>query len=111
MVSTGERLKTIKSSDICYFFAQGKHCFIGGKDGKEYLIDRSLKDLIELLDRKSFFQINRQIIINLNYIEEMQSYSKSRLKILMQPPNPHEMIVSVERTPRFKAWLEDELKA
>tara|TARA_R110001592_G_scaffold243783_1_gene504795 strand:- start:30942 stop:31694 length:753 start_codon:yes stop_codon:yes gene_type:complete len=111
LVSTGERLKTIKSSDISYFFAQGKHCFISDNTGREYLIDRNLKDLMEQLDPKSFFQINRQIIVNLNYIEEMHTYSKSRLKIRMQPASSQEMIVSVERSSRFRAWLEDDFKA
>ncbi len=111
LVSTGERLKTINSSDISYIFAQGKHCFIRDNMAKEYLIDRNLKDLIEQLNPRYFFQINRQIIVNLNYIEEMQTYSKSRLKIIIRPPSALDMIVSVERSSRFKAWLEDDLKA
>lgn len=111
LVSTGERLKTISTEDICYFFAQGKHCFICDNQGVEYLIDRNLKDLAEQIDPRSFFQINRQVIVHHRYILELQTYSKSRLKIILKNPSKREMIVSVERSPRFKAWLEDELRA
>lgn len=109
LVAQGEKLKTINCSDIAFFHASGKHCFIHDRQGKEYLIDGKLKDVVLQVSPAEFFQINRQFIINLNYISELQHYSKSRVKVIMQPSLPEDGIVSSERSARFKAWLQGEI--
>lgn len=108
LVSTGERLVTVKSEEIAFFYAQGKHCFLTDKTAKEYILDFNLKDLQLKLNPAVFFQINRQFIININYIRALIPYSKSRVKLVMNPPTPEEAIVSVDRSPKFKVWLEGE---
>lgn len=108
MVSTGERIKSLPVEQISFFFAQGKHTFITDKEGREFLIDQTITRLNELLDPKKFFQINRQYIVCFECIEEMIPYSKSRLKLHTTPATPTEAIVSVDKAPKFKAWLEGE---
>jgi len=108
LVSSGEKLKTIKTVEAAYFYASGKHCFLIDFSGREHLIDFKLKELAEHLDPKQFFQINRQFIINLEAIAELQPFSKSRLKVMSTPPLKEEGIVSSERSSAFKAWLQGE---
>lgn len=108
MVSTGERLKSLSVDDICFFFAQGKHTFITDKGGRQYIVDQTISRLSEVLNPKKFFQINRQYIICFECIEEMIPYSKSRLKLHTKPATPTEAIVSVDKAPKFKSWLEGE---
>ncbi len=108
LVSSGEKLKTIKSSEAAYFYASGKHCFLIDFSGNEHLIDFKLRELSEHLDPKQFFQLNRQFIINLEAIAELQPFSKSRLKVISSPPLKEEGIVSSERSSAFKAWLQGE---
>lgn len=108
LVSTGERIKTIPTSDIAFFYASGKHCFLTDQNGTEYLLDQNLGRLMHQLNPKKFFQINRQFIVHVDYISEMIPYSKSRLKVLMNPPTPEDAIVSVERSPKFKMWVAGE---
>lgn len=109
LVSSGEKLKTIKTEDCAFFHASGKHCFLVDFSGKEHLIDYKLKELNELLDPKKFYQINRQFVINLEAIKELQAHSKSRLKVVSEPPLGEEGIVSSERSSQFKRWLQGEL--
>lgn len=108
LVSNGERLKSVKTEDCAFFHASGKHCFLVDFEGQESLIDFKLKDLIEVLNPKTFFQINRQFIVNLEAIRELQPYSKSRLKVITAPPLSEEGIVSSERSANFKNWLRGE---
>lgn len=108
MVTTGERIKSLSIEEIAFFFAQGKHTFITDKIGRQYMIDQTVSKLITVLDPKKFFQINRQYIVCFECIEEMIPYSKSRLKLNTNPNTPTEAIVSVDKAPRFKAWLEGE---
>lgn len=106
LVSTGERMKTVNTGEIAFFHAQGKHCFLTNKEGTEYLIDQTLTQLMEVLDPARFYQINRQYIVQLSFISEMIPWSKSRLKLILEPPTPEDAIVSVERSPGFRKWLE-----
>lgn len=108
MVSTGERIKSLPVDEVSFFYAQGKHTFITDKSGREYLIDHTLTKLSEVLNPKKFFQINRQYIVAFDCISEMIAYSKGRLKLITNPITPGEAIVSVDKSPRFKAWLEGE---
>lgn len=76
-------------------------------DGKRYPIDETLEQLEEKLDNTRFFRVNRQFIISVDAIDEMYAYSKSRVKIKLNPPYaPDDVIVSTERSPHFKRWLE-----
>lgn len=109
LVSSGEKLRTLRSEEIAFFYASGKHCFLTDASGREYIIDQALKDLSEQLNPQQFFQINRQFLVNLNYIKELIPFSKSRVKVLTAPPLPEEGIVSSERSARFKLWLQGEL--
>lgn len=105
MVSTGERVKSLKTEEIAFFYASGKHCFITCFEGNEYIIDQTLQNLHNILNPRQFFQINRKFIVNIEAIVEMIPYSKSRLKLVTRPSTPEEAIVSVDRSPRFKAWV------
>ena len=58
-----------------------------------------------ILDPELFFRINRQFVINIEAIKEMHQYSKSRVKIELEPAIEHETIVSTERSADFKRWL------
>lgn len=109
LVSSGERLRTVKSEDCAFFHASGKHCFLMDFEGGEHLIDYNLKELSEVLDPKRFFQINRQYIINMEAIQELQTHSKSRLMVVSKPSLGPEGIVSAERSTTFKRWLQGEL--
>ena len=94
--------------DVAYFYTQDKITFLISKDGKRYPVDESLEKLEDSLKRYPqypFFRINRQFIIGLSAIDEMYSYSKSRVKLSLNPKCDMETIVSTERSPVFKKWL------
>ncbi|MCB0847933.1 MAG: LytTR family transcriptional regulator DNA-binding domain-containing protein, partial [Bacteroidetes bacterium] len=64
-----------------------------------------LGKLEALLDPEQFFRINRQFIIGFDSISSMFSYSKSRVKIELEPASDIEAIVSIEKSRDFKDWL------
>jgi len=105
MVYTGDKIKTIPVEEVAYFFAEGKYCYLISTDKTEYLIDQTLDKLEALLNPDSFFRINRQFIVSLSSIDEMYTYPKGRVKMVLKPHNKKEAIVSVDRSPEFKKWL------
>lgn len=105
LVKIGQSIKVIDVADAAYFYTEDKITFVNTKDGKRYPVDYSLEKLEDMLDPRLFFRINRQIILGLDAIKEMYTYSKSRVKIELEPASDFEVIVSTERSPHFKKWL------
>ena len=105
VIRFGQTIKAIDVADAAYFYTESKINFITTFEGKRYPVDYNLEQLANLLDPAVYFRINRQFIININAIQEMYAYSKSRVKLMLNPETAQETIVSKERSPLFKEWL------
>jgi DNA-binding LytR/AlgR family response regulator len=76
------------------------------KDVKRYPVDFTLDQIDEMLDPSVFFRINRKVIININAIQKVTSYSNSRLKVNNVQLKDDSAIVSRDRVSVFKMWLD-----
>lgn len=108
LVRYGEHIRAIETDNIAYFYTEEKNNFFRTKDNQNYPCDYQLDKLESLLDPAKFFRINRQFIININAIDQMFSFSKSRVKVVLKPGTNLDTIVSTERSPHFKEWLAGE---
>ncbi|REJ81160.1 MAG: DNA-binding response regulator [Bacteroidetes bacterium] len=108
LIRFGDQIKSIDVNDIAYFFTEDKINYLRTFDGYNYPVDNNLDELEHLLDPSVFFRINRQFIIGIKSIESMYAFSKSRVKINLQPHYNGDTIVSTERSPHFKNWLAGE---
>jgi len=105
IVTTGEKIKSILTKDVAYFMSEGKYLHMTTKEGRRYIIDFTLAKLEVVLPPDHFFRINRKFIISFDAIENMINYSKSRVKVELNPPSAIDAIVSVDRSGSFKKWL------
>jgi DNA-binding LytR/AlgR family response regulator len=105
IVRYGEVIKAIEIKDVAYFYSDEKIVFMALKEGKSYPVDFTLDHLEMRLDPELFFRINRKFVISYHAIEKMISYSKSRIKITLNPTCALEAISSTERSGEFKEWL------
>lgn len=110
LMHVGSQLKTIEIIKIAYVYTKSKVVFATTFDGKRMPIDFSLDQFEEMTNPEKFFRINRQFIINVDAIDQMHVYSKSRVKIILTPPCDEETIVSTERAPHFKKWMTGSIK-
>lgn len=106
MVKLGNKIKTIRTDEIAYFYSNNKLNMLFTKDGSSYPVDYSLDELIQILDPQYFFHINRRLIIHIDAAKEIHPYFKGRLKLVLSPHLDEEVIVSSQKTPLFKAWLD-----
>ncbi|HLT75546.1 MAG TPA: LytTR family DNA-binding domain-containing protein [Ohtaekwangia sp.] len=106
MIRVGQKIAAIPAEKIAYFYSESKLTYIVTRDSKRYPYDQTLEEVIELLDPRSFFRVNRQYIITFDAIAEMHPYFKGRLKLALNPPTSDEVIISAERTPEFKKWID-----
>lgn len=105
LVRTGSRIKAVKTDEIAYIYAEHKLNLLVTRDEKKYPVDYSLDELTGMLDPRLFFRVNRQLIIHIDAAAEIHPYFKGRLKLKLHPPLDARVIISSERTPLFKAWL------
>lgn len=106
VVKIGDHIKTIAIEEINLFYSQDKTTFILTREGRNFIIDFPLDRLVELVDPKKFFRISRKFIICLDAIDDMLSFSNSRLKLVIKHYDDENIIVARERVAEFKQWLD-----
>ncbi len=108
LIQVGQRLQQLAVDDIAYCYAMDKNVFCTTFDRHTHTLDFTLDALQEELDPAHFFRINRKMIVSMRAIRAMHAWSRSRIRIELDPPEPKgiEALVSVERTPEFREWLD-----
>lgn len=105
MVYAGSKLKTIKTEDIAYFYSLEKNVFLCTFNAISYSLSYSLDKLETMPPPDKFFRINRKFLVNIDAIENIYTLSKSRIKVELKPTPDEETLVSFNRTPEFRKWL------
>jgi DNA-binding LytR/AlgR family response regulator len=105
IVKIGPKINAIKIIDVAYFQVVNKAVYAVLFMGNRYPIDYTMEQLETELNKEQFFRVNRSFIICFNAIETMTAYSKSRIKIELNPFCEQEVLSSTNRTGQFKSWL------
>ena len=106
IVNAGVHIRSIEVEKINCFYSFGKATYLLEDKGKSYDINYSLERLEELVDLRLFFRVNRKYLININSISDIISYSKRKLKIIVDNVKDDDILVSRSRISDFKNWLE-----
>lgn len=101
----GQHLKLVDISNIACFYSENKASYIHCNSGRNYPVDIPLEQLENELDPEKFYRINRKCILNINAINDIVSYTNSRLEIKLENFHEFQLIVSRERVKDFKSWL------
>lgn len=107
LIRIGDKLKKVETSSIACFYSMEKSVFLKTFENANLPVDFSLDALENFLDPETFFRINRKYIININAIKSMIAWSRSRIKLELDPPvdDAMETIVSIERSADFRKWM------
>ena len=105
LIRYGDHFKVVEPKDIAYVYSQEKNTFIRTREGRDLPLDESLDRLEKQMDPERFFRLNRQLIIHFESIKELLAYSKSRVKVILEPVYTEDAVVSSERSAEFKRWL------
>jgi two-component system LytT family response regulator len=101
-VKDGERCWFVKLETVRLFESEGNYVRIYFEDHKP-LILRTLNYLDERLDGKSFFRANRKHIINLKWIENIETWLNGGLLVKLK--GGHKIEVSRRQAIKFKDRL------
>jgi DNA-binding LytR/AlgR family response regulator len=106
VIKVGEHLKTIEVDSVRYFYSQEKATFCVSEDNRNLILDYTLEQLEEMLDPAVFFRINRKYFVRASAIQDIISYTNSRLRLVLKGSTDNDIIVARERVQEFKAWLD-----
>ncbi|MEM6524619.1 MAG: LytTR family DNA-binding domain-containing protein [Bacteroidota bacterium] len=107
MVKTGNKIVAVPVEKIGYFYSQNKLTYIVTHDNKKYPLDQPLEIIDQQLDPKKFFRANRQFIITFESIDEIHPYFKGRVKINLKHHPEEDIVISSDKSPEFKKWLDN----
>lgn len=106
LVRFGEKIHSIQVAEISFFFSEERVTFLQTREGRRFIIDFTLDQLVDMLDPKVFFRLNRKYITSFPAITEIHTFSNSRLKIKLQQCTDNDILVSREKVAELKEWLD-----
>ncbi len=105
-IPVGNSIRSIKTSDIAFFYLREKCVFLCTDEGRHFPLEQSLDKLEDLLDPDRFFRISRQYMISYHAIKKIHILSKSRVSLETIPALDEALLVSTARTHLFRKWLD-----
>lgn len=102
LVKIGYNLKIVQTNEVSCFYSENKIVYLQTQE-RAYPTDYTLDELAELLDTKQFFRVNRQFMINSNFIKNIHTSPVYKVDLSVQPTD--EITVSRDRVKDFKEWL------
>lgn len=104
-VSIGSKIKTFTINDVAYFLSEEGYTNACLWDKSCYPLDSGLDKISKEINPELFFRINRQVLLNINAIQEIHVYPKSRLKLDVKPKIQDGVFVSIDKVTAFKEWI------
>ena len=106
IVKIGQQLTFVTIKDINYFYSEDGLVYARTNEVKKHVIDYTLDQLEPVLKPTEFFRINRKVIANIDSISKISTFFNNRLKLELKPSASFDVIVSRDRVPGFKKWLD-----
>lgn len=99
-------LYVLTVDDIMYIQADEGVVFATDKHEVRYSLTGTLTDLEQQLNPSHFFRINRSEMVNIQYVEKVESYFKNRLSVKLKNSETT-LLTSPANTSEFRKWLND----
>jgi DNA-binding LytR/AlgR family response regulator len=108
IVQKGMEYVPLFVKDVVLIYTENKLTYVLDKDGRKYISDKNLGDLINVLDKERFFRANRQYIVNMEFIRSYRPFGKSKLQLeVCLTDNKHSIIISQENAANFRTWISE----
>ena len=107
IVRKGFSRLSIPIKNVAFFYSEMKLMFVVDFSGDRYFFDSTLSDIEPQLDRKLFFRVSRQMIVNINAVQEFKSIEFSKMEVTLIKNNfvKEPIVVSQITAPEFKSWI------
>ncbi|MFH6959323.1 LytR/AlgR family response regulator transcription factor [Flavobacterium aquidurense] len=106
LVTYRDGYKSVDVADIDFVYSEFKTSHLFLKNETIIPIPQTMEELEEELDPDVFFRANRQFFIRAESIKSIANYFNAKLKIQLRADPEREVIISREKAPFFKQWMD-----
>lgn len=106
LVTYRDGYKSVDVADIDFIYSEFKTSNLFLKNGTIIPITQTMEELEQELDPDIFFRANRQFFIRAESIKSIANYFNAKLKIQLKSDPEREVIISREKAPLFKQWMD-----
>ncbi|PWU01609.1 MAG: hypothetical protein C5B52_07050 [Bacteroidetes bacterium] len=107
LVFKNNKYSTVSTDSIAFFYIKLERSTIITNDGIEYMVNHSLHQIQHLVSDQQFFRLNRQCLVNFQFVKEVEHYFGRKLIVKTSVPFAGRLLVSKERSRIFLNWLDD----
>ena len=100
----GEKIRFVELAQISHFYAEDKLTFAATAGGN-FIVDRTISELGKELNPAKFVRIHRATLLNLDYIEEINSWFGGRLVVKIKNDKRTQLTVARDRVRDLKEKL------
>jgi len=105
IIKTARGIHLLTVGEISLIEAAGTFCKLIDHQGTTHLLSQNIGVLIDRLNPRKFFRINRSQIVNIDFIESMENHFKNRLLLQMKGAK-EKALTSSKVTAAFRTWLD-----
>jgi len=107
LVSQRDKLLPIAVSDIACFYIEHEVTFLHTSDNRRFMLNYTLDELENMLDAKQFYRANRQFLVNIKAIIEVEQYFARKLLLKLNTQTKESIVVSKAKSSEFLHWMEN----
>lgn len=104
IIQKGDKIIPLATKDIALFFIENDLVFAYTLKGDKHVLTQKLSDL-EKQNHQNYFRANRQFLIRRDVIKSASHYFNRKIKIQLNIPFEHEIIVGKVKVASFLDWL------
>lgn len=106
LVSQRDKLIPVSVSDIAYFYIEHEVTFLYTFDGRRFIVNHTLDELEKMLDPVLFYRANRQFLVNVKSVTEVEQYFARKLLLKLNTQTREPVVVSKAKASDFLQWME-----
>jgi len=100
----GERVRFLDLASVSHFQAQDKLTF-AVVEGHSHVVDATITELEQRLDPQRFLRIHRSVLVNLDYVAEMNNWFAGKVVVTLRDRNNTQLSVARDRVRALKDLL------
>jgi two-component system LytT family response regulator len=100
----GERISFLDVEAVTHFAAQDKLTY-ATVNGRNHVVDQTIADLEQRLDPAHFLRIHRAVLVNLDWIQELNSWFAGKVIVTLKDAQHTQLTVARDRVRILKSRL------
>lgn len=112
-IQQGGKITLVKYPEIAYINSENKIVHIIKTDGTTIVTDFTLNEVESKISEQSFYRANRQTILHIDSIEQVQSIENGKLSVLLKPAisDQKAFLINISRYKKqeFMNWFNGKL--